>query len=477
MRKGCQRSVAKGVALSSLMWCVGGATLQAGPGDLDPTFTAEVNGSVESAVLEPSGKILIGGNFTRVNGSDRNYIARLNSDGSLDTTFDAGNYPGRPVKQVLRGVGPTVLANVGDTVICLYSDGSRVLPPSTNFPPPSSVWAEPELGDPSHHITVMASATFPLGSLYIGGTFFSVWDASSSTYKPRTFLARINQNGRLDSWTAQTIDLDMSYEVFDLAVQPGYKLLVAGYVGVANNYFGIFRLHSSGTVDTSFSGNPGRLWQVTRVVPQPDGKVLIAGRGVGGGGGDGLMPFFRRLNADRSVDTDFGAVETSCRGVFTYFTSPILLLPNGRIVTQTSTDGPVIGSATVCQPDKCVRLNSDGSLDPAFRRTFFVPLAAQPDGNILVASYYDPATGVRSSLARLIGKSDARFESVKRLADQTVRLKMSGEPTQKYAIEVSTTVTSWTRLATNESPVGLWDFTDSSATNLPQRFYRAVAVP
>jgi hypothetical protein len=36
------------------------------------------------------GKVLIGGKFTSYNNTSRNRIARLNADGSLDTTFDPG---------------------------------------------------------------------------------------------------------------------------------------------------------------------------------------------------------------------------------------------------------------------------------------------------------------------------------------------------------------------------------------------------
>ena len=43
-----------------------------------------------SIVVQPDGKILIGGSFTSVNGTNRNHIARLNADGSLDSSFNPG---------------------------------------------------------------------------------------------------------------------------------------------------------------------------------------------------------------------------------------------------------------------------------------------------------------------------------------------------------------------------------------------------
>jgi len=40
---------------------------------------------------QPNGQVVIGGQFTRFNGTNRSGIARINQNGSLDTTFDAGS--------------------------------------------------------------------------------------------------------------------------------------------------------------------------------------------------------------------------------------------------------------------------------------------------------------------------------------------------------------------------------------------------
>jgi uncharacterized delta-60 repeat protein len=59
-------------------------------GSLDTAFTPSVNGPVESVLTQPDGEVLIGGAFTSVDGQQINGVARLNTDGSLDTTFNAG---------------------------------------------------------------------------------------------------------------------------------------------------------------------------------------------------------------------------------------------------------------------------------------------------------------------------------------------------------------------------------------------------
>ena len=68
-------------------------------GTLDATFTAaSVDSSVDGMLLQPDGKLLIGGIFQQVGGQPRHALARLNANGTLDTafadphfSFDAGN--------------------------------------------------------------------------------------------------------------------------------------------------------------------------------------------------------------------------------------------------------------------------------------------------------------------------------------------------------------------------------------------------
>ena len=59
-------------------------------GLLDRTLNLGAGGSffVFATAIQPDGKILIGGSFSTVLGVTRNNIARLNTDGTLDTTFN-----------------------------------------------------------------------------------------------------------------------------------------------------------------------------------------------------------------------------------------------------------------------------------------------------------------------------------------------------------------------------------------------------
>jgi uncharacterized delta-60 repeat protein len=81
-------------------------------GSLDGSFNPGTgpNAGVTSVALQPDGKLLIGGYFSAVNGTNRNGIARLNANGSLDNTFDPGG-----------------ASNGGVTALALQSNGKVVI--------------------------------------------------------------------------------------------------------------------------------------------------------------------------------------------------------------------------------------------------------------------------------------------------------------------------------------------------------------
>lgn len=78
-------------------------------GSLDPVFAANarVTDATSQSIpptavyvlrVQPDGRIIVGGNYLRINGEPRRYLGRLNADGTLDTTFAAINpVTGNPV--------------------------------------------------------------------------------------------------------------------------------------------------------------------------------------------------------------------------------------------------------------------------------------------------------------------------------------------------------------------------------------------
>ena len=63
----------------------------AADGTPDTTFSANIgngfNNEVSGVAVQSDGKIVVGGYFTTINGGTSNRIARLNADGTPDTTF------------------------------------------------------------------------------------------------------------------------------------------------------------------------------------------------------------------------------------------------------------------------------------------------------------------------------------------------------------------------------------------------------
>ncbi|PWU08561.1 MAG: hypothetical protein C5B50_29385 [Verrucomicrobia bacterium] len=56
-------------------------------GSLDATFNPSPNGAPNAIILQPDGRIIVGGNFSMLAGATRNYLGRLNAGGTIDTNF------------------------------------------------------------------------------------------------------------------------------------------------------------------------------------------------------------------------------------------------------------------------------------------------------------------------------------------------------------------------------------------------------
>src|SRR4051812_29734116 len=60
---------------------------------LDDSFSGsviEAPAQCNVSIVQPDGKILAGGTFVYVNGTNHRYLTRLNADGSVDASFNPG---------------------------------------------------------------------------------------------------------------------------------------------------------------------------------------------------------------------------------------------------------------------------------------------------------------------------------------------------------------------------------------------------
>jgi uncharacterized delta-60 repeat protein len=132
-------------------------------GTLDSSFNpgTGANDWANTVALQPDGKVIIGGFFTQVNGVSRNYIARLNTNGTLDTSFNPGTGANGSVGTVaLQLDGKVIIGGSYTQVIArLNTDGTL----DASFNPGNG----PDSG-------VACMALQADGRLLIGGQFASV---------------------------------------------------------------------------------------------------------------------------------------------------------------------------------------------------------------------------------------------------------------------------------------------------------------
>ena len=237
-------------------------------GTLDVTFSPRSgpNSTVRSMALQSDGRLIIGGFFTSVHGTNRNRIARLLADGAVDRFFNPGAGADNPVYavavcpdgRIAVGGAFTTMNGISRSGIVLLETNGTV---STTFNPGSGVVG-----------TVFALAVQPDGKIVIGGDFESVNGAA----RPR--LARLNRDGSVDP----TFDAGTGPDgaVRAIAIQPDGKILVGGsFENINGTARGrMARLTGSGAVDTAFmAAVAGADGDVNAIALQYDAKVIIAG--------------------------------------------------------------------------------------------------------------------------------------------------------------------------------------------------------
>jgi len=352
---------------------------------LDTTFTDPiVNRFVNSIAVQTDGKILIGGEFTAVSGVERYRIARLNSNGTLDSDFNP-NADNSVTSVAVQPDGKILIggkfSNVGtppearNRIARLNADGSL----DTTFT------------DPNANNSVFSIALQVDGKILIGGDFTTVGGVA------RNRIARLNADGTLDTTFTDT---NANGSVWSIALQADGKILIGSDFtiinGVARNR--IARLGSNGTLDSDF--NPNADNTVSFIAVQPDGKILIGGNFTNVGIPSAARNYIARLNADGSLDTGFNPDANS--SVFT-----IALQADGNIL--------IGGSFTVVggeQRNRIARLDSNGTIDMGFNPYPNNPvnsIAVQSDGKILLGGLFTTFGNPADRLQRYIARLNAGF--------------------------------------------------------------------
>jgi uncharacterized delta-60 repeat protein len=376
-------------------------------------FATEVSGdelaSVRTTVVQADGRIVLGGHFASVGGSARSHLARLNTDGSLDTTFDPSI--GSPVpsdfvavfalvvqpdgKIIVGGDFATVAGQERHNLVRLTPDGSV----DTSF-----------IASADRRVECLALQAD--GKVLVGGWFQSLNDQSCSR------LGRLNADGSLDTSFVASANSTVS----SIAVQTDGKIVVSGTFDRMNGVqrASLARLDPTGLVDPVFTAELSD--SACSIAIQPDGKIVL--------GGDFEIvngqprPFIVRLNRDGTVDDAFNSEagdNVKC----------LVLQPDGRVLV--GGEFLTLGG----QPRQHVgRLLPDGSLDVNFdpgANAGVLSLAVQADDKILVGGEYTTLCGTsRSRFGRLY--PDGRLDATLYLTPNGQVLCFAVQPDAKVII-------------------------------------------
>jgi uncharacterized delta-60 repeat protein len=341
-------------------------------GTIESTFNigTGANGNVYLIKPLPNSKIIIGGQFTRYNENIANGIARLNSDGSFDTTFNSGTGVNFMVhdalieddgKIIIVGEFSTYNGVPVNNIVRLNTDGTL----DTSFNTKSG-------GQGIYCISKQNN------KYIISGSFSDTNNAITN------HIARLNYDGTTDlTFYAKVVSGSIATTgISKNSVLSDGKIMIVGTFNYCQNVSrnNIARLNSDGTLDTTFDPGTGASGSVYSLAVQEDGKCLIGGKFANYN--DSIKPLIVRINIDGSLDTSF-SVENG------YGISPscIQIQKDGKIIVGGwSTDLGENGKYLT-------RLNPNGTFDTNFTTgsDFDNPiniLSFQEDGKILVGGWF-----------------------------------------------------------------------------------------
>lgn len=358
---------------------------------------------VYSVVVQSNQQIVIGGQFTSYNGINSNNIIRLNTDGTVDNSFDIGSgFDTRVYALSIQNDGKIICGgsfesyngNTRKGIARLNSDGTLDLPfyPGTGF------------NDRVYSISLQND-----GKIIVGGWFTSF----NGTTQNR--IVRLNQDGTRDN----SFDVGLGFtgynrKVYCVSIQGDGKILVGGdlldtFNGTSIN--NLVRLNSDGTLDTSFdigTGFTGPSSTIYSISIQGDGKIIVAGsftqfNGISRNG-------ITRLNQNGSIDNTFDPGT----GFFNGSVRSIAIQNDGKILA-----GGFFSFFNGASRNMIVRLNSDGSIDNSFdpgagfdQRVNVLTL--QDDGKILAGGFFTTLDGTsQNRIVRLNvdGTHDSSFNT------------------------------------------------------------------
>lgn len=372
-------------------------------GEIERTFDPQIalGADITTAAVQSDGKVLVAGRFPSISGMFLQKLARLNIDGTVDESFDAGVGPVhdsppvinalavKPNGHILVGGQFTSFSGIQRSGVAELEPSGAVAAEGNSGVGVSGVGAQPAL--------VSVTAVFQDGSALIGGNFDQVNGV------PTKDLVKLNPDGSLGNFVPPDFADNLVNIVRQIAIGDD-RIWIAGTFTQIQDALapGIGRLHLDGRIDLDFNPRFGE--KVTPAIAlQPDRKILLAGGfdEVNGTKRTGLA----RLDGNGILENAFQATVTGGQGVV------LAVQSNGGIILGgnfTDVNG---------QPRRgLARVTSQGSLDLGFNPIvagnafpLIRKIAIQADGRIVVGGGFTSINGSQPYLARL--NSDGSLDS------------------------------------------------------------------
>lgn len=207
-------------------------------GTLDTSFnpiidTNSIFNKITDVKIQSDGKIIIAGWFSSINGSIRSKIARLNSDGTLDNTFTPPNFGNNGF------INCVSIQNDGKMLI-----GGTVL----NLNGSSNIFRLNQDGTIDNTFLVGAGANNEINDINIGTDGFIYVIGKFTTFNSQNFsrIVKLNSNGSI----VNNFSTQITFDPLASVLQNDGKLLITGYQKVQ-------RLNLNGTVDSTFNNGVG----------------------------------------------------------------------------------------------------------------------------------------------------------------------------------------------------------------------------
>jgi uncharacterized delta-60 repeat protein len=364
-------------------------------GAVDPLFNsgAGFNNIVTRTAIQPNGKIVAVGFFTNYNGTARNRIVRINSDGSLDATLNVGTGFNSNVNDLALQEDGKILAT-GNYTTYKGVTTNRIIRIDTLGGKDATFAVGTGLNASCNAVFLGMDST-----VFVGGTFTL---ADSFT---RLRLVKYLTNGKPDQTFLR--ESKVNSQILASATQANGQAVIVGSFTRYNERMAnrIARLNSDGTVDSTFASGTGANATIRTIYILADNKILIGGDFTSYDGK--TVNRIARLNANGSLDTTFVTGTGANNIVYA-----ITVDAQGKIY--------VGGNFTVYNADsvyRIMRLNANGSRDAGFAmgsgfNNYVYKIVLQPDGKILACGAFTNYMGVAANrVIRLntTGSQDATF--------------------------------------------------------------------